>query len=92
APWTGPRPAAEATAALVLDLRAPGADLEALVAAVRDGRHPEAGRWRREADRLERLARRHAHHAPETRAPDEPGPEATAARRHPAGLVAALAF
>ena len=67
APWTGPRPAAEATAALALDLRAPGADLEALVAAVRDGRHPEAGRWRREADRLERLARRHAHHAPETR-------------------------
>lgn len=93
APWTGPRPAAEATAALALDLRAPGADLEALVAAVRDGRHPEAGRWRREADRLERLARRHAHHAPETRAPDGPGPEATAtARRHPAGLVAALAF
>ncbi|MCK6058169.1 ATP-dependent helicase HrpB, partial [Micrococcus luteus] len=88
APWTGPRPAAEATAALALDLRAPGADLEALVAAVRDGRHPEAGRWRREADRLERLARRHAHHAP-----DEPGPEAAAtARRHPAGLVAALAF
>ena len=91
--WTGPRPAAEATAALALDLRAPGADLEALVAAVRDGRHPEAGRWRREADRLERLARRHAHHAPETRETDEPGPEATAtARRHPAGLVAALAF
>ena len=55
---------------------------------MRDGRHPEAGRWRREADRLERLARRHAHHAP-----GEPGPEATAtARRHPAGLVAALAF
>lgn len=93
APWTGPRPAAEATAALALDLRAPGADLEALVAAVRDGRHPEAGRWRREADRLERLARRHAHHAPEPRVPDEPGPEAAAtARRHPAGLVAALAF
>ena len=93
APWTGPRPAAEATAALALDLRAPGADLEALVAAVRDGRHPEAGRWRREADRLERLARRHAHHAPETREPDEPGPEAAAtARRHPAGLVTALAF
>ncbi|MCV7531097.1 helicase-related protein [Micrococcus luteus] len=88
APWTGPRPAAEATAALALDLRAPGADLEALVAAVRDGRHSEAGRWRREADRLERLARRHAHHAP-----DEPGPEvAVTARRHPAGLVAALAF
>ncbi|WP_065573850.1 ATP-dependent helicase HrpB [Micrococcus luteus] len=93
APLTGPRPAAEATAALALDLRASGADLEALVAALRDGRHPEAGRWRREADRLERLARRHAHHAPETREPDGPGPEATAtARRHPAGLVAALAF
>ncbi|MGC5048931.1 ATP-dependent helicase C-terminal domain-containing protein [Micrococcus porci] len=93
APLTGPRPAAEATAALALDLRAPGADLEALVAALRDGRHPEAGRWRREADRLERLARRHAHRAPETREPDGPGPEATAtARRHPAGLVAALAF
>ena len=93
APLTGPRPAAEATAALALDLRAPGADLEALVASVRDGRHPEAGRWRREADRLERLARRHAHHSLETRAPGEPGPEATAAaRRHPAGLVSALAF
>ncbi|MFP3340657.1 hypothetical protein R0J91_21955, partial [Micrococcus sp. SIMBA_131] len=59
----------------------------------RDGRHPEAGRRRREADRLERLARRHAPHSLETSAPGEPGPEATApARRHPAGLVSALAF
>lgn len=88
APLTGARPAAETTAALGLDLRAPGADLEALLAALRGGRHPEAARWRREADRLERLARRHADRPP---GPAAEWGTAESARRHPAGLVAALA-
>ena len=49
----GPRLAAEATALLTADLRAPGGDLTALARHVRDG-GAASGAWRAEARRLER--------------------------------------
>ncbi|WP_248122790.1 ATP-dependent helicase HrpB [Micrococcus lacusdianchii] len=88
AAWVGAEAAAETTAALALDLRPDGADLEALVAALRAGRHPESRRWRREADRLARLARRGPGAA--ATAPSV-GPAPSGARAHPVGAVAALA-
>lgn len=53
----GEQQAAETVALLAADLRAPGADLTAALAQVRNG-GPESRMWRREADRLERLLRR----------------------------------
>ncbi|MDY6055735.1 ATP-dependent helicase C-terminal domain-containing protein [Micrococcus sp.] len=88
AAWVGEEPAAETVAALAAGLRAPEADLEALLRQLRAGRHPEAVRWRREADRLRRLARRHA---PGQVSPALVPPVPADARDHPVGAVVALA-
>ncbi|WP_232531658.1 ATP-dependent RNA helicase [Microbacterium halophytorum] len=52
-----PRSAAEAVAALSGGHRDPGADLVHLIGELRSGRAPGAERWRRDARRLERVAR-----------------------------------
>ena len=54
----GARRAAEATALLTADLRAPGSDLTALAQQVRDG-GAASGAWRAEAQRLERAVKDH---------------------------------
>lgn len=51
----GTTAAAEAVAALADDLRSDDGDLDRLLADLRSGRSRDAGRWRREADRLARL-------------------------------------
>ncbi|GMA42303.1 ATP-dependent helicase HrpB [Mobilicoccus caccae] len=56
APEVGTAAAAEVVAMLGDDLRPEGADLERLLTALRSGRHPAVGRWRRERDRLRRIA------------------------------------
>ncbi|MCQ9166101.1 ATP-dependent helicase HrpB [Arthrobacter sp. STN4] len=56
----GPRKAAEAVALVAGDHRTPGADLAALLASLRSGRDPGAGRWREDARRMEGIARREA--------------------------------
>ncbi|AIY00403.1 ATP-dependent helicase HrpB [Arthrobacter sp. PAMC 25486] len=48
--------AAEVVALVAGDGRAPGADLTALLAALRSGRDPGARRWKQEVARLEKLA------------------------------------
>ncbi len=53
----GARAAAEVVALVSGDGRAPGADLTALLAALRSGREPGARRWRQEVQRLERIAK-----------------------------------
>ena len=58
----GARRAAEATALLTADLRAPGSDLTALARQVRDG-GSASGAWRTEAKRLERAVRESGHGA-----------------------------
>lgn len=68
--------AAEVVAALSDDLRSADGDLARLVAELRSGGGREAARWRREVDRLTRLAPDEPHDLPEMR---------------PVGLVAALA-
>nr|WP_281497049.1 ATP-dependent helicase HrpB [Ornithinimicrobium sp. F0845] len=60
----GGRTAAEVVAALSDDHRPDGADLTALLRALRRGQAPAAGRWKEEVRRLESLASRH------TAAPD----------------------
>lgn len=60
APLAGAHRAAEVAAALASGERAPGGDLEALVRELRDGRAPAARAFRREVDRLERIAQRSA--------------------------------
>ncbi|GAA2014788.1 ATP-dependent RNA helicase [Brevibacterium samyangense] len=60
APLAGAHRAAEVAAALASGERAPGGDLEALVRELRDGRAPAARAFRREVDRLERIAQRPA--------------------------------
>ena len=52
----GPQSAAEVVAALSDDLRSEDGDLDRLVADLRSGRSGESTRWRREVDRLTRLA------------------------------------
>ncbi|MHA3683935.1 ATP-dependent helicase HrpB [Leucobacter sp. HY1908] len=52
-----PRLAAEVVAAVSDDHRDPHADLTQLLRALRAGRHPGAPRWKREVQRLERIAR-----------------------------------
>lgn len=52
----GGRVASEAVAAASADLRPRGADLAGTLAALRSGRHPASGTWRRESTRLARLA------------------------------------
>lgn len=53
----GRRAAAEAVALVSGDLRAPGADLTKLLAALRSGRDPGSRRWADEVRRLEGIAR-----------------------------------
>ncbi|MBA4084520.1 MAG: ATP-dependent helicase HrpB [Kytococcus sp.] len=71
----GTTAAAEVVAALSDDLRSEDGDLDRLVAELRSGRAREPGRWRREVERLTRLA-------------PSGGGETTS---DPVGLVAALA-
>lgn len=52
----GARAAAEAVAAASDDLRPTGADLAEALSALRNGRHPHTRAWRRESERLRRLA------------------------------------
>ncbi len=98
APMVGAGAAAEIVALVSGDGRAPGADLTALLAALRAGRDPGAGRWKQEVGRLERLAR-HGIPAAATAAPTasvkapRPGVQRTEVRRTEApGFVVGLAF
>ena len=54
----GAKAAAEVVALVSGDARAPGADLTALLSAMRAGRDPGSRRWSQEVHRLEQLARR----------------------------------
>lgn len=86
APLLGSGHVAQIVALLAGDYRAQAADLGALLAALRNGRHPQAAAWKRECSRLERIAGR------ETRVQRAPG---TATKPSPGtelGLVAALAY
>lgn len=58
APIVGTKTAAEIVALVAGDSRAPGADLAALLVAMRAGRDPGARRWSTEVRRLEQIARR----------------------------------
>lgn len=78
----GPRAAAEVVAALADDHRPEGADLAALLRALRRGTAPGVGRWRQEVRRLQGLAARHTD--------STSGGRETAAAED-AGLVVALA-
>lgn len=60
APVVGAKVAAEIVALVSGDGRAPGADLTALLSAMRSGRDPGARRWSQEVRRLEQLVRRDA--------------------------------
>ncbi len=83
----GPRTAAEVVAALVDDHRIDDGDLLHLLADLRSGRAPGSGRWRREVERLLRLAPGPGGDAP-------PGATAAAPTRggeDSPGLVATLA-
>ena len=77
----GARTAAETVAAVSGDLRAPGADLTRLLAALRAGGVPGERRWSDDVRRLEQLARR------EGTGTGEPVPAADAV-----GFTVALAF
>ena len=55
-----PKLAAEAVAAMSGDHREPTASLPALLRGLRAGHHPGAARWKREVQRLERIARTNA--------------------------------
>ncbi len=57
----GATAAAEIVALVAGDARAPGADLGALLSALRAGRDPAARRWSQEVRRLEKFARADAH-------------------------------
>ncbi|WP_411730913.1 ATP-dependent helicase HrpB [Paeniglutamicibacter sp.] len=57
APLLGAGPVAQIVALLAGDYRAQAADLGALLAALRNGQHPQAAAWKRESSRLERIAR-----------------------------------
>jgi len=78
-----PTSAAEAVAAISGDHRDPGADLDALVRALRSGTAPGAARWRGEVRRLARVAE-------QARSRDAEVPLARTVSAVP-GLVAALA-
>lgn len=83
----GRREAAEAVALVSGDLRAPGADLPRLLAALRTGGDPSARRWADEARRMEGIARQEA--AAVVPAAEAFGP---VARSETVGFVVALAF
>ena len=63
APIVGATAAAEIVALVAGDARAPGADLGALLSAMRAGRDPGASRWNSEVRRLEKFARSDARRA-----------------------------
>ena len=58
APVVGAKVAAEIVALVSGDGRAPGADLTALLSAMRSGRDPGSQRWKQEVRRLEQLVRK----------------------------------
>ncbi|WP_409484616.1 ATP-dependent helicase HrpB [Arsenicicoccus dermatophilus] len=90
-PLVGTRLAAEVVAALSDDLRAPGADLTALLRELRSG-HPASARWRSEVRRLARTASSGAAAGATGDAPAAGPTEVPAAGSgHPTGLVVALA-
>lgn len=76
-PLVGSRLAAEVVALLGGDVRSMNSDVAQTVIALRGGRTPEARRWRRDADRLERMT------------PSSAGPRSDL---DGTGLVVALAF
>ena len=81
APGLGLRRAAEATALLTADLRAPGGDLTALARQVRDS----CPAWRTEARRLERAADQALRGLPKAVAPQAPAAVGTPG--HPGGAL-----
>ncbi|MBP2373558.1 ATP-dependent helicase HrpB [Paeniglutamicibacter psychrophenolicus] len=83
APLAGAATAARIVALLAGDYRAQGADLGALLASLRSGKHPGSGAWKREAARLERIAKQAAGKTDRSADPF-PG--------DPLGLITALAF
>lgn len=87
----GPRTAAETVAVVSGDQRAPGADLPRLLAALRGGKDPAAGRWAEEARRMEAMARQEASGTETSgRAQSRPAEPLTPAEA--VGSVVALAF
>lgn len=80
APLLGAGQVAQVVALLAGDYRAQGADLGALLAVLRNGQHPQSSTWKREAARLERIARQHT------------GSKGTGPAGTGLGLVTALAF
>jgi ATP-dependent helicase HrpB len=82
----GPHEAAEAVALVAGDQRAPGADLTALLSALRAGREPSARRWTEDVRRLETIARK------ESAAVGPSVITAPVSAAESLGLVVALAF
>lgn len=89
APVIGARQAAECAALLSLDVRADGGDLTALLRRARNSHDAAPAGWRREVQRLERIARAQA----DTTQPDTRGSSASTAGSSAArdlGIVLAL--
>lgn len=84
----GERVAAEAVALVSGEQRAPGADLTALLAGLRDGKDPGAKRWAEDVRRLEAIARKEASAA----AGQPSGEGLELGRREAMAFVVALAF
>ncbi|WP_429386507.1 ATP-dependent helicase HrpB [Paenarthrobacter sp. TE4293] len=82
----GKRAAAETVALVAGDQRAPGADLTALLTALRSGSDPAARRFAEDARRLESMARQ------EGAVGVHPKPHALVTAREAPGFVVALAF
>ena len=94
APVIGARQAAECAALLSLDVRADGGDLTALLRRARNSHDAAPAGWRREVQRLERIARAQADTTqPDTTQPDTRGSSASTAGSSAArdlGIVLAL--
>ncbi|MCV9994764.1 ATP-dependent helicase HrpB [Paeniglutamicibacter sp. ZC-3] len=86
APRLGAGNVAHIVALLAGDYRAQAADLGALLAALRNGRHPQSATWKRECSRLERIAGR------EAQAQRPPGTATMPSSGTELGLVTALAY
>ena len=96
AAMVGPRTAGETVAVVSGDQRAPGADLPRLLASLRGGKDPAAGRWAEEARRMEAIARQEASGLEtaglETSGRAQSRPAAQTASAEAVGFVVALAF
>lgn len=91
APIVGHRAAAEAVALVAGDHRAPAADLARLLASLRSGKDPAAGRWAEDVRRLDAIARQESSGV----VLSLPAPPSLSSRARPAealGFVVALAF